>query len=109
MKEFNNVMQFFGFFLIPYVGLLFLIELFENKKQLKEYLYKTALSFILWFLIAFAVFTLLWPAMWVAPAETLGWLGRSDNPYAIYPSMNRKYMYVPPLDLLQSRTSSTCY
>jgi hypothetical protein len=60
-----------GLFLIPYFGLLFLIELLENRNQVKENLRKTVLSFILWFLIAFAVFTLLWPAMWVAPSETL--------------------------------------
>lgn len=65
------ITRFFGLFLIPYFGLLFLIELLENRNQDKENLRKTVLSFILWFFIAFAVFTLLWPAMWVAPSETL--------------------------------------
>jgi hypothetical protein len=65
------ITRFFGLFLIPYFGLLFLIELLENRNQVKENFRKTVLSFILWFFIAFAVFTLLWPAMWVAPSETL--------------------------------------
>jgi hypothetical protein len=61
----------FGLYLIPYISLLSFIDLIENKNHLKDSFRKTFKSMMTWFLIAFGVFALLWPAMWVTPTETL--------------------------------------
>lgn len=62
-------------FLIPFMGLLLLIELVRKFRQAGQ-LERTSLqwaakSLILWGLVGLTVYVLLWPAMWVEPIYTL--------------------------------------
>lgn len=63
------------FFLIPFMGLLLLIELLEGRRIAgrieKETLRWAVQALVVWGSVAFVVFVLLWPAMWVHPLFTL--------------------------------------
>jgi hypothetical protein len=62
-------------FLIPFVGLLLLIELARKRRLAgrmeKESLQWAAKILIVWGCVGLAIFVLLWPAMWVDPIYTL--------------------------------------
>ncbi len=62
-------------FLIPFTGLLLLLELLEKwwrqKRFAWQHLWQLSVPFVLWGSIGLAVFILLWPAMWVEPVHTL--------------------------------------
>lgn len=62
-------------FLIPFVGLLLLIELAEKwirgRRLTRTDLWRSAFPLIFWGSVGLAVFILLWPAMWVEPVHTL--------------------------------------
>jgi hypothetical protein len=61
-----------GIFMIPFVGLLLLIRYLDEKPyRWKRLFTQIAVPFILWLLIAILVIFLLWPAMWVAPVDTI--------------------------------------
>jgi len=61
-----------GIFMVPFVGLLLLIRYLDEKPYgWKRLFTQIAAPLILWVIIAVLVFFLLWPAMWVAPVDTL--------------------------------------
>lgn len=75
-------------FLIPFMGLLLLIEL-EKKRRLAGRLERASLrwavqTWILWGSVGLAVFVLLWPAMWVDPIYTLRRVGGGMLSYAVH-------------------------
>lgn len=65
--------------LFPFFGLVAFIYVLENKKDRhadqpekgSAWLKKFAFPLLVWALVAAAVFTVIWPAMWVAPGENL--------------------------------------
>jgi hypothetical protein len=76
------------FFLIPFMGLLVLIEL-EKKRRLigrseRESLRWSVVTLIVWGGVGLAVFVLLWPAMWVDPIYTLRRVGGGMLNYAVH-------------------------
>lgn len=75
-------------FLIPFMGLLVLIEL-EKKRRLagrleRENLRWAIQTLIVWGGVGLAVFVLLWPAMWVEPIYTLRRVGGGMLNYAVH-------------------------
>lgn len=62
-------------FLIPLVGLLVLIELFNKwrhqRRLARDDLWQALSPLVIWGMAGLAVFVLLWPAMWVEPVHTL--------------------------------------
>ena len=75
-------------FLIPFMGLLILIEL-ARKRHLdsrleRESLRWAAQTLIVWGGVGLAVFVLLWPAMWVDPIYTLQRVGGGMLSYAVH-------------------------
>jgi 4-amino-4-deoxy-L-arabinose transferase-like glycosyltransferase len=60
-----------GLFLIPYVGLISIIDALRNDEDWKNRIEKIVLPLLLWFLISCIVFVASWPAVWVAPSQTL--------------------------------------
>jgi hypothetical protein len=61
-----------GIFMVPFVGLLLLTRYLDEKPYgWKRLFTQIAAPLILWVIIAVLVFVLLWPAMWVAPVDTL--------------------------------------
>ena len=61
-------------FLIPFLGLCLLVDWVSSLKSSRSFLTglrTTVGRFLLWMLIAFALYCLLWPAMWVQPRATL--------------------------------------
>jgi hypothetical protein len=72
-----------AFFLIPFVGLLMLIELYKiwkgtgvakphNRAGWLREIWAVARPWLIWLAIGVAVFILLWPAMWADPLGTVG-------------------------------------
>jgi hypothetical protein len=49
--------------LVPFVGLIFLVDLWQNKETLSRWLW----ALLIWFGAAWATFILVWPAAWAAP------------------------------------------
>jgi hypothetical protein len=83
-----------AFFLIPFMGLLVLIELFNSwkRKEIGEpqirtawlrHIWKTVGPWLAWLTIGAIVFILLWPAMWVDPIGTLNRVFSGATGYAI--------------------------
>jgi hypothetical protein len=75
-------------FLIPFMGLLILIEL-EKKRRLAGWLERESLrwavqALIVWGGVGLAVFVLLWPAMWVDPIYALRRVGGGMLSYAVH-------------------------
>lgn len=61
-----------GIFIFPFVGLFGLVLFYHARTKDKNLNIKTFTKpLIAWGLIAFAAIVLIWPAMWVAPIETL--------------------------------------
>lgn len=83
-----------AFFLIPLVGLLTLIEFVPHVAQhagwqWRNFFTRTALwrlfrTWLIWGSAAMVVYVALWPAMWVAPLETLQNVLDISSSYAIY-------------------------
>ena len=83
-----------AFFLIPFMGLLALIELFNswNRKSnldsrdragWKRVVWRAASPWLAWLVIGWAVFVLFWPAMWVDPIGTLRQVFGGATGYAL--------------------------
>jgi hypothetical protein len=83
-----------AFFLIPFVGLLMLIELCKSWKGtgmvgLRNHttwfrdIWVVARAWLVWLAIGGIVFILLWPAMWVDPLGTIGLVFNKATGYAI--------------------------
>jgi hypothetical protein len=83
-----------AFFLIPFVGLLMLIELFKNWKgigmaELRHHnawlrdIWAVARPWLAWLAIGVVVFVLLWPAMWVDPLGTVSRVFGGATDYAL--------------------------
>ena len=62
--------KYAGLFLIPYIGLLTIIETIERKIAFGELIKRATRSLLLWFLLAIIVFMALWPSAWVNPEQT---------------------------------------
>ena len=67
-----------AFFLAPFFGLLLLIEWLQSgwrtpSRDLfrRRHLWQAFSPFLLWFAVAWLIFILLWPAMWVDPVGSL--------------------------------------
>lgn len=75
-----------AFFLAPFVGLLALIELarsgFTQRRLGVEHLRRFIQPLVIWSVAGWAVFVLLWPAMWVDPLGTLQKVFAEANTYA---------------------------
>lgn len=77
-----------GFFLLPFVGLMALIELALFLRQEREqsawvlFWRRAVAPAVLWALLAAAVYVLLWPAMWVDPVGTLQKMFALSSEYA---------------------------
>jgi 4-amino-4-deoxy-L-arabinose transferase-like glycosyltransferase len=83
-----------AFFLIPFMGLLVLIELFNSWKR-KEIIgwrgragwirtaWRAARPWLAWLIIGVVIFILFWPAMWVDPIGTLGKVFGGATDYAL--------------------------
>jgi hypothetical protein len=80
-------------FLIPFYGLLVLLELLEKWRrsgwtQLREWkaaladIWQAGRPYLLWLLVGSAVFVLLWPAMWVDPLNSLARIFSQATAYA---------------------------
>jgi Dolichyl-phosphate-mannose-protein mannosyltransferase len=83
-----------AFFLIPFVGLLMLIELFKTWKGIgtaglrnhtawRKDIWTVARPWLVWFAIGVIVFILLWPAMWVDPLGTISRVLIKAEDYAL--------------------------
>ncbi len=83
-----------AFFLIPFVGLLALIEFFKtwngigmaelrNRAGLMRNIWEAAKPWLVWFAIGVIVFILLWPAMWVDPLGTVSRVLTKATDYAL--------------------------
>jgi 4-amino-4-deoxy-L-arabinose transferase-like glycosyltransferase len=83
-----------AFFLIPFVGLLMLIELFKTWRgngiaglrnhtaRLRE-IWVVSRPWLVWLAIGVIVFVLLWPAMWVDPLGTIRHVFGGATDYAL--------------------------
>jgi 4-amino-4-deoxy-L-arabinose transferase-like glycosyltransferase len=75
-----------AFFLIPFVGLLMLIELgskWRSRQQLMMAdIWRVVWSLVAWGAVGLAVFVLFWPAMWVDPINSLRAIAREAIGYA---------------------------
>ena len=61
-----------AFFLVPYVGLLLLIDNWrEFRFEGRLFMQRLIRSFVVWMATGLAVLVLLWPAMWVNPGQSL--------------------------------------
>jgi hypothetical protein len=61
-------------FLVPFLGFCLLVGWFSiprNSKSQISNLNSTILGFVLWGLVAVAIFSVLWPALWVRPGDSL--------------------------------------
>jgi Dolichyl-phosphate-mannose-protein mannosyltransferase len=83
-----------AFFLIPFVGLLMLIELFKTwkgmgKVELRNHtawprdIWAVARPWLVWLVIGVIVFVLLWPSMWVDPLGTVSRVFGGATDYAL--------------------------
>lgn len=73
-----------GIFIYPFVGLFGLVLFYHARTHDENINIKTfAKPLIVWGLIAFAFIILIWPAMWVAPVETLSKVFAGAANYAI--------------------------
>ncbi len=85
-----------AFFLAPFLGLVALVDYLANRSQEGSKggapaqnstwlrgLWQALAPVVLWFAIGAAVFTLLWPAMWIDPLGSLGKVFSQARLYAI--------------------------
>jgi hypothetical protein len=83
-----------AFFLIPFIGLLMLIELFKTWRGygvagLRDHtarlsdIWAVSRPWLVWLLIGVVVFVLLWPAMWVDPLGTIRHVFGGATDYAL--------------------------
>lgn len=83
-----------AFFLVPFTGLLVLLELFNSWKRMRSdplqarsgwtrLAWHSSGPWLAWLIIAGAVFILLWPAMWVDPLGTLRHVFGGATDYAL--------------------------
>jgi hypothetical protein len=83
-----------AFFLIPFVGLLLLIELVKawtrvgiagprDRAGWRRDIWRAARPWLVWLAVGVAVFVLLWPAMWVDPLGTVRWVFTGAADYAL--------------------------
>lgn len=76
-----------GFFIIPVVGLITLMDLVKNDitdedTRLPRRLWGYLWPLLIWALVGVLVFALLWPVMWVAPLGTLATVFGQAQQYA---------------------------
>jgi hypothetical protein len=102
-----------AFFLIPFVGLLMLIELFKIWKRidaaelrvhaarLKD-IWEVARPWLVWLAIGVIVFALLWPAMWVDPRGTLNRVLVKGTNYALMGNDSATFFAGQVIDVGQS-------
>ena len=102
-----------AFFLIPFVGLLMLIELFKNWKgigmaELRHHtawlrdIWEVAKPWLVWLTIGAIVFILLWPAMWVDPFGTISRVFSEATDYALEGSDKATFFAGQVIDAGQS-------
>jgi hypothetical protein len=83
-----------AFFLIPFLGLMMLIELFKTWRdlgmaELRHHtawlgeIWAVARPWLVWLAIGVIVFVLLWPAMWVDPLGTISRVFTKATDYAL--------------------------
>ncbi len=60
-----------AFFLIPFLGLVLVIELVWRWRSTRQFEWRLFIPLIIWGLTASSVFILFWPAMWVDPIGSL--------------------------------------
>lgn len=82
-----------GLFLLPWAGLLFLLALFVGRWPLSQVITDGAL----WGLTAWLTFFLLWPAMWLNPANTLWRMRQMATTYAINPHAQGQFFLGQPV------------
>jgi len=68
-----------GLFLIPYVGLITIIDTLKKDAHWKNRIKIIVTPLLLWFLISCVVFVVSWPAVWVAPSQTLSSIFNAFN------------------------------
>ena len=86
-----------AFFLIPFIGALVFLNLFQSlrhpeQRNLRE-IWRAIRPALLWFLVGCAVFVLLWPAMWVAPLDTIRRVFTQATDYAVEGNSNITFFY----------------
>jgi hypothetical protein len=102
-----------AFFLIPFMGLLMLIELFKTWKgismaELRHHttwlrdLWAVARPWLVWLAIGMFVFVLLWPAMWVDPVGSISQVFSEATDYAVEGSTNVTFFNGQVFDVGQS-------
>ncbi|MGD8455817.1 MAG: glycosyltransferase family 39 protein [Anaerolineales bacterium] len=63
--------KYSGLFLIPYVGLVSIIYAAGKKRGWRDGIKRIIFPILLWLLFSSIAFAVFWPAMWVAPLQTL--------------------------------------
>jgi 4-amino-4-deoxy-L-arabinose transferase-like glycosyltransferase len=102
-----------AFFLIPFVGLLMLIELFKtwrgnsvtgahNYTARLSDIWAVSKPFLIWLIIGVIVFVLFWPAMWVDPLGTIRSVFSEATDYALEGSDKATFFAGQVIDAGQS-------
>ncbi len=102
-----------AFFLIPFVGLLMLIELFKtwrgnsitgarNYTARLSDIWAVSKPWLVWLIIGVIVFVLLWPAMWVDPLGTIRSVFSEASDYALEGSDKATFFAGQVIDAGQS-------
>ena len=102
-----------AFFLIPFMGLLVLIELFiswkrvgvvdlRNRATWLRSIWAAVSSWLVWLIIGVIVFILLWPAMWVDPIGTLSQVFGGATNYALEGNSHVTFFAGQVIDVGQS-------
>jgi 4-amino-4-deoxy-L-arabinose transferase-like glycosyltransferase len=102
-----------AFFLIPFMGLLVLIELFNSWKRIGivdlrnratwlRSIWAAASPWLVWLIIGGIVFILLWPAMWVDPIGTLSQVFGGATGYALEGNSHITFFAGQVIDVGQS-------
>jgi hypothetical protein len=71
--------KYSGLFLVPYVGLITIIDVVWKDARWKERIKNIISPLLLWFLISAVLFAALWPTMWVDPLQTLSSIFNAFN------------------------------
>jgi 4-amino-4-deoxy-L-arabinose transferase-like glycosyltransferase len=102
-----------AFFLIPFMGLLVLIELLVSWKRMGivelrhragwlRVFWQAASPWLVWLVIGGAVFVLFWPAMWVDPIGTLSQVFGGATGYALEGNSHVTFFAGQVIDVGQS-------
>jgi 4-amino-4-deoxy-L-arabinose transferase-like glycosyltransferase len=102
-----------AFFLIPFMGLLVLIELLTSWKRMGivelrhragwlRVFWQAASPWLVWLIIGGAVFVLFWPAMWVDPIGTLSQVFGGATGYALEGNSHVTFFAGQVIDVGQS-------